>query len=240
VIAFFDVVLSQRACRRFTDEPVTEEALELCLRAATHAPSAENSQPWEFIVVRDAGLRGRIAELMQDTWCAGARAWSQDRLTPALLADVDAGFEGGLASAPVVVIVCGNIERALESTLGPSIYPATQNLLLAAAEQGLGSAMTTWPCSAGMGSRPYSACRTTSTRWPSYPLGTQPDRSVRRVDSPSGSVPTGTAGALPGNPAWLCHPAPERDHHDHQGGCGHREAHWKLCTVNGGSLPSYV
>ena len=50
---FFDVVLRQRACRDFSDEPVTDGDIEQILEAATHAPSAENTQPWVFIVVRD-------------------------------------------------------------------------------------------------------------------------------------------------------------------------------------------
>ena len=39
--------------------PVADELVELCLRAATHAPSAENLQPWVFVVVRDAVAPGR-------------------------------------------------------------------------------------------------------------------------------------------------------------------------------------
>ena len=53
---FFDVVLHQRAHRQFADDPVADELVERCLRAATHAPSAENLQPWVFIVVRDPAL----------------------------------------------------------------------------------------------------------------------------------------------------------------------------------------
>ncbi len=53
------------------------------------------------------------------------------------------GAEGGIASAPVVVVVGGNAAVALESTLGSSVFPAVQNLLLAASALGLGSAMTT-------------------------------------------------------------------------------------------------
>ena len=50
---FFDVVLSQRACRDFSDRPVDDDLVARCLVAATHAPSAENLQPWVFVVVRD-------------------------------------------------------------------------------------------------------------------------------------------------------------------------------------------
>ncbi len=140
---FFDVVLSQRACRQFADRPVDERLVERCLEAAVHAPSAENRQPWTFVVVREAATRAAIAELTRRAWRGGGRQHSEGRLAPALLADVDAGAETGMARAPVVVVVCGDTELGLEPTLPSSVYPAAQNLLLAANALGLGSAMTT-------------------------------------------------------------------------------------------------
>ena len=53
-------------------------------------------------------------------------------LAPDLLDEVDAGAETGLAGAPVLVVVCGDTSAAHRSTLPSSVYPATQNLLLAA------------------------------------------------------------------------------------------------------------
>jgi nitroreductase len=50
---------------------------------------------------------------------------------------------GGFATAPVFVVVCADIERTLEVTVPSSVYPAVQNLLLAATALGLGSALTT-------------------------------------------------------------------------------------------------
>jgi nitroreductase len=140
---FFDVVFGQRACRQFSDRPVDEALVELCLRAATHAPSAENRQPWVFVVVREPERRDAIGDLMRRAWREGARQFSQDRLSPTLLRDVDQGAEGGIPAAPVVIVVCGDGRLGLESTLPSSVFPATQNLLLAATALGLGSAMTT-------------------------------------------------------------------------------------------------
>jgi nitroreductase len=141
--AFFDVVLRQRAAREFADRPVSDELVEACLHAATHAPSAENLQPWVFVVVRDAGLRATIGELTRRAWRQGGRQHSVTRLSTSLLRDVDRGAEGGVGSAPVIVVVCGDTEIGLETTLPSSVYPATQNLLLSATALGLGSAMTT-------------------------------------------------------------------------------------------------
>ncbi len=140
---FFDVVLAQRACRQFADRDLDDALVERCLTAATHAPSAENLQPWVFVVVRDADRRASIVELTRRLWRQAGRPASEGRLTPGLLAEVDAGFETGTAGAPVLVVVCGDSSEAHLSTLPSSVFPATQNLLLAAGALGLGSAMTT-------------------------------------------------------------------------------------------------
>jgi len=140
---FFDVVLRQRACRQFSTEPVDDALIERCIEAATHAPSAENRQPWEFVVVREPERRAAIGALTRDAWRGGGRAHSVERLPPKLLEEVDAGAEGGVANAPVLVIVCGNGETGMPVTLPSSVYPAIQNLLLAASALGLGSALTT-------------------------------------------------------------------------------------------------
>lgn len=143
MIDFFDVVSRQRACRAFSDAPVSDQSIERLLTAATFAPSAENKQPWEFIVVRDAQTRAEIGRLTRAAWEAHGRAFSETRLTPQLLADVDNGAMGGIASAPVHIVVCADTERGLEATVASSIFPAVQNLLLAATALDLGTALTT-------------------------------------------------------------------------------------------------
>ncbi len=140
---FFDVVSRQRACRTFSDTPVSDDTIARILTAATFAPSAENRQPWEFVVVRDGGTRRRIGELTKRAWEQGGRAFSQDRLTPKMLDEVERGATGGVADAPVNVVVCADTERGLEATVASSIFPCVQNLLLAATALGLGSALTT-------------------------------------------------------------------------------------------------
>ncbi len=141
--AFFELVRSQRACRSFTDDPVPDELVERVLEAATFAPSAENRQPWVFVVVRDPAIRSRIGELTRAAWEAGGRAFAERRLDASLLADVDRGATGGISAAPVLVVVGADLERCLDATVASSIFPAVQNLLLAAGALGLGSALTT-------------------------------------------------------------------------------------------------
>jgi nitroreductase len=139
----FAVVSRQRAYRQFSDEPVPDDVIERVLAAATYAPSAENRQPWEFVVVRDAGARAEIAKIMQRAWESYGRDFSEPRSSRALFADVDAGMTGGFSTAPVFIVIAADITRTLDVTVPSSIFPAAQNLLLAATALGLGSALTT-------------------------------------------------------------------------------------------------
>ena len=140
---FFSVVARQRACRSFSTDDVDDATIGRILTAATFAPSAENKQPWEFVVVRNEETRAAIGDLSRRAWDARGRAFSEGRLTAKMLADVDQGATGGVANAPVNVVVCADVERGLEATIPSSIFPAVQNLLLAAIALGLGTALTT-------------------------------------------------------------------------------------------------
>lgn len=143
-LPFFDVVFAQRACREYSNEPVDDATIELVLRAATHAPSAENKQPWEFIVVRDPAAQTVIHDLTEAAWVNTGRAFSEERLPPELLKEVDFGIAGGgYRTAPVLVVACVNLDRGMQVTAGSSIFPCVQNMLLAANALGLGSALTT-------------------------------------------------------------------------------------------------
>jgi nitroreductase len=147
---FFDVARRQRACRDFSNEPVPDEDVERILEAATHAPSAENTQPWVFVVVRDDSTRALLAELTQRIWNAGARDQAMARLDAKLAADVDAGIERGLGAAPVLVVIAADTASGVHpKAVASSIFPAVQNLLLAAGALGYGSALTTLTAAAG-------------------------------------------------------------------------------------------
>ena len=139
-----DHLLHQRACRSFTDEPVDGDDLATMLRAATHAPSAENAQPWVFVVVRDTATRGAVIELTRGVWDGGARTHAERNLDAGFLAAVDAFIDSGYGGAPVLVVVAGDGRSgASAAVLSSSVLPAVQNLLLAAAALGYGSSMTT-------------------------------------------------------------------------------------------------
>lgn len=140
------VMHAQRACRRFDpDGKVLDADLERMLKAAVHAPSAENTQPWSFVVVRNGQTRAQLADWWTETWNAGGGDFVRQSLDDkVLVADLEYGFNrGGFAAAPVVVVVCADTERVPEIYAPSSIYPAVQNLLLAAADLGYASCLTT-------------------------------------------------------------------------------------------------
>jgi nitroreductase len=139
----FAVVHRQRACRMFSDEPVPDSLIAEVLDAATYAPSAENRQPWEFVVVRDPRAREGLGDVMRRAWAGGGRAFAEARIPAAMLEEVDRGMTGGVAGAPVLLVVAADTQRGLPETVASSIFPAVQNLLLAATALGLGSALTT-------------------------------------------------------------------------------------------------
>ena len=140
----FELFHTQRACRSFADAPVDDADIERILTAATFAPSAENRQPWVFVVVRDAQRRAAYGDLIKELWEQGAREYTRVSVSAALFRDVDAGLgEGGIAAAPVLIVVGGDTQRSHSSQIEQSVLPAIQNLLLAAHALGLGTCLTT-------------------------------------------------------------------------------------------------
>jgi nitroreductase len=156
-----DGIMTLRAIRRYTAEPVTDDEVLTCLRAARQAPSGGNIQPWQFLVVRDAATRAALGEIYR-------RAY--DRYEPAMLAATppfrdDAEAERHrrtvasarhlaehFAEAPVAVLfLMPNISMTLRDAEGPldvgspyaSVYPAVQNFMLAARALGIGTTLTT-------------------------------------------------------------------------------------------------
>jgi nitroreductase len=144
--AFLELALRQRAHHRFDPEaPVSDNDIMAMLTVATHAPSALNTQPWQFIVVRSQEVRRAFGAATRERWRAGTGAALEINLVSgSVFSELnDGNGNGGLESAPVVIIVCFDTAK-IEAVHGPSsIYPAVQNLLLAASALGYGSCLTT-------------------------------------------------------------------------------------------------
>ena len=143
-IGLFEAMRTQRAIRYFKSDPVPKEALDKILEAASKAPSGTNRQMWHFVVVRDDGLRAKLADIYRR---AGRNAlpnlqWLQD-VNPGILRSATHLVEH-LDDAPVLLLACIEHGGSTNLTTGSSIYPAVQNILLAARGLGLGSVLTTF------------------------------------------------------------------------------------------------
>jgi nitroreductase len=128
-MTLYDAIHSQRAIRHFKPDPVDDELIEQMLEAATRAPSAANSQPWRFIVVRDRETKAKLGGIFDEL--GQARGWAPDR-TP-------------WEDVPVLIAVCSESPSGQGRTLHleASVLPAVQNLLLTARALGLGTVLTT-------------------------------------------------------------------------------------------------
>lgn len=138
-IGLFDAIFTQRAIRSYKTDPVPREMILKVIEAATKAPSGGNSQPWAFVVVQDEAKRKKLAEWGRDGFAGmleRARANMRPGDPPPMerLANMMEHFE----DIPVVIVAClvGN------PTNFGSIYPAVQNLLLAARGLGLGALLS--------------------------------------------------------------------------------------------------
>ncbi|MBN2003222.1 MAG: nitroreductase family protein [Anaerolineae bacterium] len=107
-----EAIFTRRSIRKYTPEPVSEADVKTLLDAAMNAPSANNRQPWHFIVVTDRSVLDAIMEVHP--------------------------YSKMLAEAPLAIVVCGDTVVS-ESYWQQDCAAATENLLLAARALNLGT-----------------------------------------------------------------------------------------------------
>ncbi len=119
-----DAVMNRRSVRKYQDKKVPEDVVKKLLQAAMAGPSAVNARPWQFIVV-------------------------DDRETLDKMADANGRAAQLLKSAPLAILLCGDLDKAFEKAKDYWIVDlgiASQNMVIAAEELGLGSVdLGTWP-----------------------------------------------------------------------------------------------
>jgi nitroreductase len=154
-LGLLEGLTTTRSIRRYRDEPVPPAALRAMLFAASRAPSGSNRQPFRFLVLTDSAVAREAKALVG----AGARrAWAAKRerdgydrgsgqaddSPKARMARVMQAFVDEFERAPVLVLPCLVRYRDATPTEGASVYPACQNLLLAARAIGFGGVLTMW------------------------------------------------------------------------------------------------
>jgi nitroreductase len=105
-----DAIKKRRSVREYKPDSLPDDTLRELMHAATTAASASNAQAWGFIVVRE----------------------------PEKLRWLCAASPGIIGTPPAVIVMCSNIDREYQSYDWMSIGTATQNLLLAATDLGVG------------------------------------------------------------------------------------------------------
>ena len=114
------IIMTRTSIRAFQDKPVSDETVEQLLKAAMAAPSAKNSQPWAFVVIRDRALLEKLGDSLPNA-----------KMT---------------ATAPVALVICGVLDKALPGEAREywiqDAAAATENFLLAVHALGLGAVWT--------------------------------------------------------------------------------------------------
>jgi coenzyme F420-0:L-glutamate ligase/coenzyme F420-1:gamma-L-glutamate ligase len=189
-----DVPLARRTIRAFTAEPVDAAAVRRAVATAVTAPAPHHSEPWRFVVLETAAARTRLVDAMREAWTADLRGdgFSEEQITRRLRrGDV-------LRLAPLIIVPClvtdaahsypdEQRNRSEQAMFTVSMGAAVQNLLVALAVDGLGSA------------------------WISSTLFCQ-DVAARAMDLPAGWRPMGAIAV--GHPAEQARSRPPRDPED--------------------------
>jgi nitroreductase len=148
----FEIMHTTRAMRRLKPDPVPDALIAKILRAGACAPNGGNTQRWRFLVVKDAGIKKAVQVFYQrafdevvgprylkSTPPPGVSREAYDRQHAAVQYLTEHFHE-----APVWIVAC--LEEGTTPPTrwsGASIYPAVQNMLLAARALGLGATLTT-------------------------------------------------------------------------------------------------
>jgi nitroreductase len=144
-VGLLEGLATTRSVRRYRPEPVPDDDLRTILWHAGRAPSGSNRQPFRFLVLRDGpnavAARAVLGEAFRAGWAAKREA---DGYRPSRFADSMQQYVDAFESTPVVVLVCLDRYRDANPYEGASVYPACQNLLLAARALGYGGALTMW------------------------------------------------------------------------------------------------
>ncbi|MBO4690049.1 MAG: nitroreductase family protein, partial [Paludibacteraceae bacterium] len=118
--AALENIMTRVSVRQFTGEKISDEQIDILLRAAMAAPSAINKQPWAFVVVTDEALLAKLGEALPYSRCSNKPACA--------------------------FIPCGDLSKAIEGEMAAfwinDVSAATENLLLAAHAMGLGAVWT--------------------------------------------------------------------------------------------------
>ena len=109
-----DFIITRRSIRKYSGKKIDESVLEIILKAGMYAPSAHNTQPWHFIVIRNRSIINEIPKLHK--------------------------YAEMTKDADAVILVCADTKRQSDDGYyAQDCSAATQNILLSAHIEGLGA-----------------------------------------------------------------------------------------------------
>src|SRR5579872_438995 len=147
----YEAIYTTRSMRRLKPDPVPPELIVKVIEAATMGPSGSNRQPWIFIVVREQEMKDFVAVRYRAAWeryftPAAREIVANDPMSPRgrILRSAKYLAEH-VGEAPVLIFTC--VKRYNDRTragqpMHNAIFPAIQNLCLAARGYGLGTSIT--------------------------------------------------------------------------------------------------
>ena len=147
----FEIIESCRAMRRLKPDPVPDELIARILRAGSCAPNGGNTQKWRFLVIKDRKIKEAVSVWYKKAFdeVIGPRYLTSEP-PPGVTKErylrqhaAVAYLTEHYAEAPVWIVACLEDGPTPNRMAGSSIYPAVQNMVLAARALGLGTTLTT-------------------------------------------------------------------------------------------------
>ncbi len=152
-VGLLEGLTTTRAIRRYKDEAIPDEVLRDILFAATRAPSGSNRQPFRFLVLQDSDKAAQAKALIKQgaeaVWGTKRKADQYDQRSGAIenspkarMARTMDAYVENFDKVPVLILPCLVRYREPTPMEGASVYPAVQNVLLAARALGYGGVIT--------------------------------------------------------------------------------------------------
>ncbi len=152
-VGLLEGLTTTRAIRRYKDEAIPDDVLRDILFAATRAPSGSNRQPFRFLVLQDSVKAGQAKALIKQgaeaVWGTKRKADQYDQRSgviesspKARMARTMDAYVENFDKVPVLILPCLVRYREPTPMEGASVYPAVQNVLLAARALGYGGVIT--------------------------------------------------------------------------------------------------
>lgn len=147
----FHTMQNMRAMRRLKPDPVPDNLIREILRAGIAAPNGSNRQEWGFLVVTDAEVKRQVQAYYARAFDDIVKPHYLSTSTPSGMTDSQYRRQLELVEhltvhfheAPVWIVACRKDGERQNRAAGAGIYPAVQNMLLAARALGLGATLTT-------------------------------------------------------------------------------------------------